>query len=222
MDDLTTSQPTIPATSQVGLILTAALTLLATVLVPVRFWARHITGARVGPDEWLVLGSLVGAYWTLALTVLAIFKGAMGQTLVRAFLWSPTSAFDLLYYVFIFQFSYLVSCQLVKLAVLVFYWRTLPSNLVRRGVKVLVVMCALWSVAALILNLVQCEPVSFFWLRSDGYCRFDSSLYAVGIAIPNTVIDIAIAILPLRDILQLRLSFWRKVGVLMIMCIGGM
>lgn len=222
MDGPTTPQPTIPATSRWALGLTAALTLLATILVPMRFWARHITGARVGADEWLVLGSLVGAYWTLALTVLAVVKGAMGQTLIMAFLWAPNSAFDLLYYVFIFQFSYLVSSQLVKLAVLVFYWRTLPSDLIRRGFKVLVVMCAFWSVAALILGIIQCEPVRYFWLRGDGYCRFDSSLYAVGIAIPNTIIDIAIATLPLRDILQLRIGFWRKVGVLLILCIGGM
>lgn len=111
----------------------------------------------------------------------------------------------------------------MKLTVLAYYWRMFPRKGMRLGIKILSAMCILWFITMVITNLLECQPISRFWnITGPGFCRFPAAMYYVGVAVPNTVIDIFTVLLPIYEVWHLKLSYWKRLGVCAVFGIGGM
>lgn len=64
--------------------ITVAVTLVATLFVALRFWARNTTRFGLWLDDWLALATLVVLYWVLIISAIAVDKGGIGKPIAQA------------------------------------------------------------------------------------------------------------------------------------------
>ncbi|KAI1385501.1 uncharacterized protein F4822DRAFT_445451 [Hypoxylon trugodes] len=198
---------------------------LATVIVALRFWARRLIDPAFRLDDYLVLSALVIHAGLLAASTVAVVRGGLGRD-IRIVSQEPgalRTSFEMLFMAEIF---YGFSSTLVKLSVLAFYRRVFPIRAVKTSSVILASICIGWLIAIQIVNLVQCRPLEAFWrqelqLLPTTHC-LDPILFFMGNSIANCVIDFAILILPIREVLKLKMSTSKKAGVCGIFLLGGM
>lgn len=124
------------------------------------------------------------------------------------------------------EWAYLFASPIMKLSVLAYYWRIFPTKTMKKYIWILTVVCALWFIGVLIGNLVECQPISFFWNKlsapGTGICHFRVEVYLIIVAAPNIVIDTLTIILPVYEVWHLHLERWKRIAVSAIFVIGGM
>ncbi|POS78102.1 hypothetical protein DHEL01_v203502 [Diaporthe helianthi] len=96
----------------------------------------------------------------------------------------------------------------------------------RKYIWMLTAVCGIWFVGVLIGNLVECQPISFFWNKlsapGTGICYFRVEVYLIIVAAPNIVIDVLTIVLPVYEIWHLQLERWKRIAVSGIFVVGGM
>lgn len=114
----------------------------------------------------------------------------------------------------------------MKLSVLAYYWRMFPTRTMKKYIWLLTYTCGIWFVGVLIGNLVECQPISFFWNKlsssGNGVCHFRVEVYLIIVAAPNIVIDTLTIILPVYEVWHLQLERWKRIAVSGIFVVGGM
>lgn len=111
---------------------------------------------------------------------------------------------------------------LTKFSILAMYWRIFPEGfvVVRRGCIALSVMSMAWFVASSIVTSIQCKPLRRLWtIGVPGTC-FDAGRVAIGNAIPNISIDLAILLLPVYEISRLPMALAQKLAIAAIFLLG--
>ncbi|KAI3397725.1 hypothetical protein diail_10378 [Diaporthe ilicicola] len=219
-----------PSTAgQVSLGLSYFLTIFSTGMVILRFWSRKLSRFGIGLDDWLALATLFVLYLVLALSVVLVYEGGVGKTMAQAVREQPMApvtslkANQLLYAL---EWAYLLASPLMKLSVLAYYWRMFPTKTMKKYIWVLTYTCGIWFVGVLIGNLVECQPISFFWTKlsapGSGICHFRVEVYLIIVAAPNIVIDTLTVVLPVYEVWHLQLERWKRIAVSGVFVIGGM
>lgn len=121
------------------------------------------------------------------------------------------------------ELIYPTAVALPKLMVVLLYLHILTNRherLVAKGLAALIT--ATWFSLTL-AALLQCVPFAFNWNKSieRGQC-FNVKLYATVSSVPNIVAGLAVLVLPLRMVWELRISVARRVGLLLIFLTGSM
>lgn len=117
---------------------------------------------------------------------------------------------------------YLFELTLTKLAVLAMYRRIFPAGfgVVRRGGAALAALTLAWLGGSVVLACVQCRPIQKTWDQAlPGRCA-DPAMLALGSAVPNMALDLAILLLPVYEIARLRMAVAQKVAVVAIFFLG--
>lgn len=113
----------------------------------------------------------------------------------------------------------LASC---KLAVCLFYGRVFSTPPFRRAIWVVAILTILWLMGTFPVIVLNCVPVKKIWLGPaypGGHC-VDLKAFLIGQAVPNTILDIALLVLPLTFIWQLQMSNTSKIAVSFVFCVG--
>ena len=100
-----------------------------------------------------------------------------------------------------------------KLSILFQYRRLFPREFFQGTVKALIAIMVLWCVSVCFTGVFICSPIKKAWMPTiPGQCINLISFY-YGLQIPNVITDLAILILPLREVYALRLAKGQKIGV---------
>lgn len=101
-----------------------------------------------------------------------------------------------------------------KLAILFLYLRIFTTRLYLIATYVIATLIILTTVAAHILSLTICMPMSYQWnpFQPPGRCGNIILAYQM-ICIPNIAIDVMMLVLPLPAILRLHVGVATKVGL---------
>lgn len=118
--------------------------------------------------------------------------------------------------------SYALASSLIKLAILALYRRIFTSNLVRIGTYCIGGLVLCWFIAVELTTIFQCKPIKSMWDTSIAGTCIDNITFFTAIAATNIIFDLAILVLPLRDLCKLRMSSRRKTGVIGLFVLGGM
>ena len=113
--------------------------------------------------------------------------------------------------------------SLIIFAILLFYMRIFPNRWMRLSVYGVTTFTMAWVMAMVIVVILQCTPVQFFWDRqiSDGHCiKADPFYFATGIT--STVTLITVLFLPMPIIWKLQVSSGRKLGLAFTFTIGAL
>jgi hypothetical protein len=109
-----------------------------------------------------------------------------------------------------------------KLCVLVLYLRVFTNKSVRVATWALIYIVASTWIAYTVAAAFQCQPFAFNWDKTipQGKC-FDVTVFALSSSVPNIVSDVAILFLPVRTIIDLKVSMGKRVGLCFIFLTGS-
>ncbi|KAI1427070.1 hypothetical protein F5Y12DRAFT_195682 [Xylaria sp. FL1777] len=200
---------------------TAFLAVLSSLAVALRFWSRRISGFGIYADDWLALFTLVVHHGLGATIFIAFLVDGLGfDTLTLAT--DQRAAMELRKLYFIGNILYGTALTSIRLSVLIFYFRTFPTPIVRRGGYILAAICLAWFIATEGLSLGLCKPIPYRWdpAIQGGHC-LSASAGIIVLGATNVVIDAVTVGLPIHEVMKLNLSREKKCLVFSIFCIGG-
>ncbi|KAK5632336.1 hypothetical protein RRF57_008050 [Xylaria bambusicola] len=196
---------------------------LSSIILTLRFWARRLSGLGACSDDWLALFALIVHHGLGAVVIIAFLEYSVGIDLLTVISASPRASVEQVKFIFASTIFYGTALTSIRLSVIIFIFRIFPTNIVKRGGYILIIVCVAWFIAVEGLNLGICQPIAYMWDHSirGGQC-LETKL---GIVIPaafNVVIDVAIVVLPVYEVMKLRLSTAKISFVIGIFCIGGL
>ncbi|KAF2831740.1 hypothetical protein CC86DRAFT_282469 [Ophiobolus disseminans] len=126
-------------------------------------------------------------------------------------------------YLYVLEVLYFLQIALLKLTLLFFFLRIFPKPVIRQLLWATVAFNVLWGLAFVVTSIFQCQPISYYWTSWDkeghGKCVNINAL-AWSNAIISIVLDVWMLALPLFEVLQLQLSWRKKVSVAMMFFVG--
>ena len=114
---------------------------------------------------------------------------------------------------------------MTKISILLFYLRIFPNKNFRRCVYVCITFGVLYILAFIPVTIFQCLPIRIAWDKWDGQHHGKCiNLNAEGWAAAalNIPYDLAVILLPVRELSQLAMSRRRKAGILLMFLGGGL
>ncbi|KAL8399715.1 hypothetical protein RB594_000207 [Gaeumannomyces avenae] len=119
---------------------------------------------------------------------------------------------------------YFVQVGMLKMSLLFFYLRIFPAKPVKRILWATVAVNALVTVLYVILDVIQCSPISLFWTKWDGEsnskCIMEINDLVVSNAVVSIVLDLWMLAVPTWQLRGLQLHWKKKVGVAAMFAVG--
>ncbi|KAI1308306.1 hypothetical protein F5Y03DRAFT_350647 [Xylaria venustula] len=194
----------------------------ATVALTLRIWARNFQRFGMMADDYLMVLALVFTFGTLVITILGAKAGA-GRHLWALHPQDVANIFRLLY---AYTFIYAGSVSFTKLSILLFYRRLFERGSVWFHIRLgfaafftIGYLLSIWVVAGAL-----CQPTEFFWtqfLGAKGKC-LDINAVFLSLTVLNLVADLLVLTVPIPEILALKMSTQKKIGVCAVMLLGGL
>ncbi|KAL8372295.1 hypothetical protein RB595_001876 [Gaeumannomyces hyphopodioides] len=119
---------------------------------------------------------------------------------------------------------YFVQVGMLKMSLLFFYLRIFPAKPVKRILWATVIVNTLVTVLYVILDGIQCSPISLFWTKWDGEqnakCLMEINDLVVSNAVVSIVLDLWMLAVPTWQLKGLQLHWKKKVGVAAMFAVG--
>ena len=123
---------------------------------------------------------------------------------------------------YFFDLSYGTSLAVMKISILLFYYRSFPAQHFRRVLQYMMVFVGSVWISTSLAAIFSCHPVYFFWDKTgDGDC-FDLYAFALVGAGLTLATDVLILALPLRMVWKLHISKKKKAALSAIFLLGGL
>ncbi|KAF4541563.1 Integral membrane protein [Lasiodiplodia theobromae] len=197
--------------------ITTALLVLATVFVLLRFAARFKRGLTYGPDDWLIVVSLLFCFGAGGLNYGMIYWG-LGR---HAAILPPGNVVMVLKLLVAFECVYCTGVGLVKLSLLLMYARIFPLKGFRIGAYILGFITVGWVIAINCVSIFQCRPIRKAWFPTmPGEC-IDLKGSFIGNAVPNILTDIAILCMPVAQVWKLQVTTAQRASLIFMFLLGG-
>ncbi|KAI1826339.1 hypothetical protein F4861DRAFT_537181 [Xylaria intraflava] len=212
---------------RVGLIIMASLfSFLVCLVTAARFYARRLTGAALGVDDWLALVSLVFVLGLNGIFLGGTIQGAITGHSVVADGWPVTSPLEHLVqkYKYAFQITEKFAFGFIKLSFLFLWKRTLgKSRKLTIYILFLVIIVSAWSIAFLFITVFQCglrwelnwAPIAIQLTECVSVLSLLTAYATLDLAT-----DFAILAIPIPIIWKLSMPVRKKAGVTAIFGVG--
>ena len=110
----------------------------------------------------------------------------------------------------------------VKIGILLFYWRIFAVREFRRRVAMVGALLLASSFAIFMSFMLQCIPIPRFWGDTeDGHCINQVAFYISGGSV-NIASDILVLSLPIRQVWKLNAPVNQRVALVFLFCLGGL
>lgn len=202
-------------------VLTITLGTLSGIFVALRVAARLlIIGGPMGADDWCVVAALLVGIPDSVMIVEGNIASGLGLDV-----WTlPSSRItDFGRWFFIIEIFYFTLVSMTKMCLLLFYLRIFPARGIRRLLWGTVAFNTVFGLASVLVGVLQCRPVSFFWEKWDeehtGIC-LDLNAIAWGNAVISIALDFWMLALPLSQLRNLKLHWKKKIGVGLMFGVG--
>ncbi|KAL8842385.1 MAG: hypothetical protein Q9176_002774 [Flavoplaca citrina] len=191
--------PAIIATSVVFSCLTVA-------SVGLRFYAKRISRGAYRLDDWLLVFAL---FLFVTTEVLVIICEHVESPRCRL--------------VYVYSIFYFVIVAFVELSILLFYRHVFHPTHMRYTSNVLVGICVAWLIAALVIEIGYPGHTIEAYFPGSSSVVFDVEYLSFWLAmgITETLIQIVILVLPLREIYRLQISKQKKYLISCTLSLGG-
>ncbi|KIV98807.1 uncharacterized protein PV09_09457 [Verruconis gallopava] len=194
----------------------ASMTTLAVVSVGLRLLSRYLKRSHLWWDDWMVLFSMG---WNLVVVgfIFAMYSSGMG---IHADQVPMTSIVMMAKWLLVAELLYAWNLCWTKIAVLLMYYRIFRFPFFKRMAYVIGSFVVIWGITITFVFIFICTPVQKIWYPEiPGHC-----VYQVGTWIANatsTIIsDVAILVLPIREVWKLQLRKFEKIAVSITFSLG--
>lgn len=136
----------------------------------------------------------------------------------------PEQIYIVLEYFFGMTMLYFLEVGMLKMSLLFFYLRIFPAMGVKRILWGTVFVNVVVTIVFIILDAIQCFPISLFWTRWDGEhtgtCIMEINDIAVANAIVSIALDVWMLAVPIWQLRALQLNWQKKAGVAAMFAVG--
>lgn len=190
---------------------------LALLFLVLRLWARFRRAFGYGLDDLIIilafffLGGNLGCVIILVQNGVGLHSGAL--TLPQVMQIGKVLVLN--------EVLYVTNINLIKISVLVMYFRFFPVRLMRLGGLVLGTISSLWNVSLIVLAITQCVPFKKIYAPwVEGNCINLKATF-LAIAVPSIMTDVAILSLPLPLVWRLQTKVWQKISLTAVFLLGS-
>lgn len=217
-------ETTIPVenANQVGAIASAVVSIVVpTILVGLRFLARHKVNRPLDASDMCVLAALVfliGLHVDMLVMVLKGGFGFHGIDIIMRFGMDTLILFlkGILAYPILWNFTVCFS----KLSVLFMYISVIPNREMTIACRVIGLFVVLWNLGGVLGALLICRPFAKNWNQElDGTCG-DQQKFYLWLGAINIVVESAMLLLPIPFLYRLQLKTYKKVVVISLFSVG--
>ncbi|KAF4894348.1 hypothetical protein CGCVW01_v014048 [Colletotrichum viniferum] len=193
--------------------------LLSIISVLARLAAARVSGRRFTWDDWLAIASLVFIAGVFTGTMLWLRFG-LGRHEVVVKEEDPMNIIYFYQTIFANEILYPFGLATARLSLVVLYHRIFGLFKARYYLYGLMAFIMAWAIYATLPLILACNPVSNFWTNHKN-CIDISKLY-ISIAVGSIITDFILIILPMPYAAQLRMSWYKKMLLLMSFVFGGL
>ncbi|KAI0017877.1 hypothetical protein F4780DRAFT_795560 [Xylariomycetidae sp. FL0641] len=199
--------------------------ILPVVAVALRFYARLVSEAKLGIDDWITIPSMILCIALSILQILSVTLGGLGshQQLVDG---EPAHTAQIVAYQkirYCFEVIGSVGLCAIKLSVLLFFRRIFSTPSFRKVNNVFILVTITWGLAYTFVLAFQCTPPRFYWEKLENEyesCVNIFQLY-VSFAYSDLFLDIFIFLLPIAPLWSLHMPIKQKFAVGGIFLLGS-
>ncbi|RVD83210.1 uncharacterized protein DFL_007606 [Arthrobotrys flagrans] len=190
-----------PANPNVVVPLFIAFTVITTLIMALRLWSRYKVAGGIQPFDWLaVVGYVLTVIWG-AVSVYHDHVNTQWQAFYDKSWYNLAGGLETYYALTVF---YPWVMMVIKLSLLLFYYRMTNWNYIRWSVYATTVIVVGTSISAFVVWLVQCPHVRY-WEYPWEICRINLKKAQVAFAGLYIFTDIVIWVLPMPLVFQLKL-----------------
>ncbi|KAF1973490.1 hypothetical protein BU23DRAFT_417780, partial [Bimuria novae-zelandiae CBS 107.79] len=205
------------------IVATASLMIIFCILfVGLRYYARYLTSTAFGAEDIIIPFAWLAEVGLCIVGIVMVKKAGTGRHTAYNLQTDPARLPEHLKGIIIDEFLYPSAVAFPKLCVVILYLRVFTNKVERVIAWGLVgVIFAAW-LSFFVATCFQCTPSAFNWDKSipGGRC-FDTVAFAYSSSVPNIVTDLVVIVLPIRTVLELRVSPGRKAGLMLIFLTGS-
>lgn len=192
------------------------------IAVVLRLYARALQQKKLFWDDWVIIGCLAFTGGTAGMGIAGGIHGA-GRHVWALTVPDVEMVFKIL---FAYLFLYGGSVSTTKISILLFYQRVFvtENKLFRISVAIGYFLSVSYAVVIYVTTGTGCRPVSQFWMQfsgTAGYC-IDTNQFFFAMGIVNMLCDFYILIIPIPQILALKMSLKKRLAITGIMMLGGL
>lgn len=219
----TVCQVPVQSKSQLSFAITVAFGVISGVAILVRIVFKAVVlKTELGKDDWVTLITFLCGLPSTSVATRGIIPNGLGRNV-----WTLTPDQVTLFaeYFYIMTVLYFLQVALLKIALLFFYLRIFPNQLIKRLLWITIAFVAVFGILFVALGIFQCQPISYSWTKWDGEhqgrCLSINAIAWANAAISITL-DIWMLALPLSQIHMLQMDWKKKASVGIMFCVGGL
>jgi len=179
-----------------------------------RVTSRRINRVPLGRDDILIIPALIFNLVLDVMLMLMVPYGGVGHHTLY------TAETDPGKFVFLSQASllitpslYIFAVNLSKGAIIQMFRRIFTVGPARQVAFVVGILLILQTIAIFFTIVFQCKPVSLLWTKTERGSCIDTQKFFAYTSIPNIATDLAILILPMPTIWNLKATVRLKIGI---------
>lgn len=123
---------------------------------------------------------------------------------------------------YVLQLAYVATLPLVKISVLLFYYRIFPQKRFRYALYGMGTFLVLFFLSSVLAVVLQCLPIHAFWEPDFTHHCFDQVTFYIAQGSLNFVSDVFVVLMPIPLLWKLRLPLARRVGLVIVFLLGGL
>ena len=112
---------------------------------------------------------------------------------------------------------------LIKMSILLFVLRIVARGRTVNTVYALFIIATLFAITSFLLSIFQCSPVKAFWdpaYSGPGKC-LNMAVIMYFNSVGNAVLDVALLLLPMPDLIAIKINKRQKLIIITIFAVGG-
>ncbi|KAH7401504.1 hypothetical protein BKA66DRAFT_508022 [Pyrenochaeta sp. MPI-SDFR-AT-0127] len=191
---------------------------ICTTFVGMRYYARYLAGISFSVEDVVIPFA-----WLAEIGLFMVEKAGTGRHMAYVLLTDPSKISKHFKGVMAQEVLHPAAVALPKLTVVFLYLQIMTNKYERMIAKILIFLISATCVSYTIAAMFQCIPFAFNWDKTipGGKC-FNVQAYGNSSSVPNILTDLVVLVLPLRTVLELKISTGRRVGLLLIFLTGSM
>ncbi|KAM3497358.1 hypothetical protein MY10362_009289 [Beauveria mimosiformis] len=204
-------------------VMAIVLGVITNILVVVRLVFKRFFSYRhaLGWDDYTIIGAMLVGIPATAINVAGLTASGMGRDA-----WTLSVAdinrFGAFFYTM--EVLYLAEIAFIKLSLSAFYLYIFPGTWTRRLLWATVVFNVVSGIAFVVAGILQCVPISFFWLSytdpaAAGHC-IDINAFGWSHAAVSIAVDVWLIAIPLSQLGKLHLHWKKKIAVALMFLLG--
>ncbi|KAF2685508.1 hypothetical protein K458DRAFT_13206 [Lentithecium fluviatile CBS 122367] len=207
--------PTIIATASLMII-------FCTAFVGLRYWARYLTQTPFGAEDVFIPFAWLSEMGLCTVAIAMVKYTGTGRHTIKVLDEDPAKFTNYLKGVTANEFLHPAAVAFPKICVVLLFLRVFTNKYERMAAWGLIgVIFAAW-LSFTVATMFQCVPFAFNWDKNiQGATCFNFRAFATSSSVPNIVTDVVVLFLPIRTVVDLKISIGRRVGLMLIFLTGS-